>query len=183
MVAYQAAEMVGGKELIKHSLESIKDHADRIIVVEGRFAENPHGGLTPNSTDRTVEIAREFTDEVYQFSDRKQSFARDAYLLGKPGDFYFVIDADEILEGQLDKDAILSGTNDVIAVRVRDYPMPYGPQLCLRVFRHVPGIHHLEGSTLLLDHLNQIMDGAHRPTIIAKDFWLRHLNWSHPGQP
>jgi len=168
----------------RRSLKSVKPFADRIIVIEGRFLENPHGGSTKNSTDRTVEIAREFTDEIIVAGDLPQHIQRDLYLKGRDRDFYFIIDADEVLHCGVDSlhNLILAGDYDVYAVSVmREVERPTArqsfalEQLCLRVFAHKSGIRHNVGQCPLIDDKGKLMDGSNYDVKEAKLFWLEHI--------
>lgn len=114
---------------LRQSLESVKPYADRIVVVEGRYAQ--FAG-TNHSTDATVEIALEYVDEVIRSSGLPQHLQRDLYLRGREGDFYFIIDGDEILRGRFPKEQILAGPWDVYAVEVRR--RGHRATLCLRLF-------------------------------------------------
>jgi len=69
-------------------LESIKDEVDEIIIVD------------TGSKDRTVEIARQYTDKIY-FHPWENSFskARNYSLKYATGDWIFILDADEELDG------------------------------------------------------------------------------------
>ena len=68
-------------------LESIKDEVDEIIIVD------------TGSKDRTVEIARQYTDKIY-FHPWENSFskARNQALAYAKGDWVFQLDADEELD-------------------------------------------------------------------------------------
>ena len=74
------------EKYIDNCLASVKKIADELIVVD------------TGSTDRTVEIAQNYTDKIY-FHHWKDSFseARNHYLQYAKGDWIFQIDADEEL--------------------------------------------------------------------------------------
>ena len=81
------------ERLIRRCLESIKDVADEIIVV--------HDG---GCADRTLEIAREYTDKVYVRDRVKGSDPHRIFILRESSnDWVFMIDADELLSGGLKK--------------------------------------------------------------------------------
>ncbi|MEN3009334.1 glycosyltransferase family 2 protein [Pseudothermotoga sp.] len=65
-------------------LESIKDFVDEIIIVD------------TGSKDRTVEIARRYTDKIYFFQwNNDFSAARNFSLKFPTGEWVLIIDADE----------------------------------------------------------------------------------------
>jgi glycosyltransferase involved in cell wall biosynthesis len=71
---------------LENCLKSINDVADEIVIVD------------TGSTDRTVEIAKKYTDRIY-FHAWKDNFseARNHYLKYATGEWIFQIDADEEL--------------------------------------------------------------------------------------
>jgi hypothetical protein len=151
-------------------MESVRKHADRVIVVEVRF-QGVKGPL--HSTDDTIDIAKEYTDEVYLADGLPQHKQRDLYLKGGVGDFYFIIDGDEVLRGCFPKEEILMGPWDVYAVEV--HRRGYRTQLCLRVFRHKKGIRHNIGQCPLIDDRGRLMDGSNYQVQRPRWFWLEHL--------
>ena len=72
------------EEMLPRALESIKDEVDEIIVVD------------TGSTDRTVEIARQYTDKVY-FHQWFDDFSgmRNITLSYATGDYILILDADD----------------------------------------------------------------------------------------
>jgi len=85
------------EELLPGCLESIASHVDEIVLVEGRIAEMP--GELGTSSDRTIEIAQSFACHIkhnpHPWPDEQTM--RNQYLIGNDGDWYFIIDADEML--------------------------------------------------------------------------------------
>jgi glycosyltransferase involved in cell wall biosynthesis len=92
-------------------LDSVKDHVDELIVVD------------TGSTDQTVEIARQYTDNVY-FHSWEGSFskARNQSLGYASGDWILIIDADEeIVQGhgpRIRQAAADAGSADAILMKV-----------------------------------------------------------------
>jgi len=75
---------------IERCLENIKDYVDEIVIVDGL------------SEDKTVEIARKYTDKIYQ-KEFSGSFAveRNYSIEQSTGDWIFIMDADEVCEKSL----------------------------------------------------------------------------------
>jgi len=88
-------------------LESLEGQVDRVVVVDGAYADFPHD--RPYSTDETREIARCYGAEWIGCPRvggafrawRDEVEKRNAYLVGEEGDWYFQIDADERLVGRI----------------------------------------------------------------------------------
>lgn len=83
------------EDLLPQCLESIKGKVDEIILVDGRIAAFP--GVGASSTDNTIEIARSYGARVIASAQPYENEAamRSRYLVGKEGDWYLLIDADE----------------------------------------------------------------------------------------
>ena len=100
-------------QMLPGCLASVGGKVDRTIVVDGRYKNFPGEGAC--STDRTVEIARAFGAEVILPPNDEpwpdQPTKRSAYLVGKEGDWYFRIDADARLVGDLPDVASLNLNN------------------------------------------------------------------------
>lgn len=74
------------QDCLRDCLESLKNVVDEIVVTD------------TGSTDNTVEIAREYTDNVYFFEWQDDFSAAKNYSIGKAsGDYVLVIDADEVI--------------------------------------------------------------------------------------
>ncbi len=97
---------------VRHALESVYGWADEILVVDSY------------STDRTLEIAREYTDKIYQhpFEDFAQQ-RNWALELPITHDWIFYLDADEVVSDDLKRELECIFSNgishdvDVLAVR------------------------------------------------------------------
>lgn len=88
--------------LIKDCVESIKDKVDRIICVDGRYADFPKT-QSDNSTDGTLEYlcALDKTN-VIMVSGYDEVAKRNRYLQElKDGDIVLNLDSDEVLVGEL----------------------------------------------------------------------------------
>lgn len=78
------------------ALESVIAYVDEAIVVDGSWAGQPSGDLT-------VEVVRAYSRiHPVRIVEAKpwgndEAAKREEYIVGKDGDIYFVIDADEVL--------------------------------------------------------------------------------------
>jgi len=126
------------QRMLAGCLQSIQDQLDRTVVVDGAYADFPH--VLPYSTDgtkaiawcyeaewigcRTVNgVARPWRDEIEK---------RNAYLCGQEGDWYFVIDADERLLGQLRDLPLQDGELYALSVYKRGGTLTWAQ----RIFQH-----------------------------------------------
>jgi hypothetical protein len=92
------------------------------------------------STDATLEILKEFdVDVIIPAGDQpwqNECVKRSQYFVGKPGDYYFVIDADERLEGRLDWENLTDNGYNVWLQRDEKI----NPYEILRIFKHNDGM-------------------------------------------
>lgn len=77
------------ERIIRHALKSIAGWVDEIVVVDSE------------STDNTVAICREFTDQVYVRPWAGFSAQRNFALEQVKGDWVFILDADEVVPAAL----------------------------------------------------------------------------------
>lgn len=75
---------------LKRTLESVSGWADEIVIVDG------------NSRDKTVEIAKKFTDKIF-FHENELMFHKNKNLAIEKclGDWIFFLDADEVVDDKL----------------------------------------------------------------------------------
>ena len=122
--------------------QHLSPHVDRIVAIDGRIVGMP--GDSAYSSDRSHAILGSAPD-INSFSQSEpwasEQAKRSAYLVGQPGDWYVVVDADEMLmEGGSLYDAIdsLEGTpHEFAQIRVVGYG---ADRLAGRVFRHQEGM-------------------------------------------
>mgnify|MGYP001189156709 CR=1 FL=1 len=114
-------------------LASVREVADQIVVVD------------TGSTDRTVEIARSYGAEVYEFTWCDDfSAARNAVLEHVRGDWVLMLDADEELteEGRrelaaaLERPEVMAWRLPIVDVGREEEGVSYVP----RLFRNAPGL-------------------------------------------
>ena len=124
------------ERFIAQCLKSVRDVAQQIVVVD------------TGSTDRTVEIAKEFGAEVHSFTWCDDfSAARNAALEHATGDWVLALDADEELSAK-DQDSLRKAMSDasVMAWRLPIVDIGREKDGCSyvpRLFRNGPGLFYL----------------------------------------
>jgi glycosyltransferase involved in cell wall biosynthesis len=97
---------------LERCLDSVKGFADEIVIVD------------TGSSDKTKEIAKKFTDKIFDFEWCNDfSKARNFSLSKATGDWIFVLDADEVID-EPNKKRILGAINsdaDALLIRQREY--------------------------------------------------------------
>ena len=155
-------------EFIEQCIESLVDKVDRIICVDGAYARFEH--KKPYSTDGTIEIIQRLQSKYgpkieligSETAWKDEITKRNEYFKGKEGDFYIVLDADEVLEGTLD------GLEQRDDWQIRLFRMDgVHPYLIYRIFKHREGIHYAGahnalhiGSELMNSESLPIFEGA-----------------------
>jgi len=146
---------------------------------------------SPQSTDKTLEILRDFKvdviiecekDEHGNYKPWEHEYTkRSRYFVGKPGDYYLVIDGDERPEKRLDWEKLTAPCYNVILKRDEEHYRPYP---IMRVHKHVDGMkyfgaHHVlwYGDVMWRKEMCEDLDYAlfHRFTYRAVRDPLRHL--------
>lgn len=99
MCAYQEASQIG------EALASLRAAGcERLVVVDGAWGAFERYGETASSTDGTQELARACGAQVIDAPAGgwlDEVTARNGYLVGLPGDWYLILDADERATGVL----------------------------------------------------------------------------------
>lgn len=124
------------------------------------------------STDRTLEILKEFKADIVIECEKgsdgkalpweKEYVKRSRYFVGSPGDYYFVIDADERLQGRLEWEKLTENGYNVVLKR-DDETVPYE---VLRIFKHHDGIRYY---------------GAHHALWIGETLYKKETCQAVPG--
>lgn len=136
--------------LLARSLPALRRIVDLLVVADGVYAGFPVYDPRPYSTDGSLDVAGEYADVVVlpPFGDAglRRPWAtevekRNAYLVGRPGDYYLVVDADEVVEvidGVIAR-AKISERDDwlVMLKRIGESMVEYPIH---RLFRHRDGI-------------------------------------------
>ena len=165
MCAYQEAAHIGA------ALQSLLDAGcERLVVVDGAWACFERYTEGPHSTDGTQDIARAYGAEIIEAPPggwATQVKARNAYFVGQPGDWYFILDADERAVGRLPEDL---------------------PGDAYKIWRHTPGmapdrIMRLvkEDGTLRYCYTHYAL--YRRGQIIDRATLLDGIVIEHPGRP
>jgi hypothetical protein len=157
--------------------DHLAPHVDKIIAIDGRITGFPHKeGDTAYSTDGGVALlsaSPKVDNFVTSIEWPSEQAKRSAYLVGQPGDWYFVVDADEMLMNGDDLyDAIdsLEGTpHDFAQIRVVGYG---AARLAGRVFRHQAGLKYMHRHFWLGQGRDVIWKGDTGP--VLEDVYLQH---------
>lgn len=171
---------------LEGSLQSLKGKVDRIVVVDGAYAKFPHE--IAYSTDKSLEIARKLADIVIETKNpwATEQQKRNSYLLASPGDYYFVLDADEKLEGDLSSLSEEPFGYEVTIER-GDFPL----MTIFRCFKHQRGLHYYgthhalwldgvllnnqEKQTLSSGRIIHLTDQRTRERVMEKGIYYRDL--------
>jgi glycosyltransferase involved in cell wall biosynthesis len=166
-------------------LDSIKDHVAEIVVVDSF------------STDKTIEIAKRYTDRVYQheFINQAKQFIWTTTTLDLTNEWLLRIDADErwTPEGFAElKNLIESGSYDGIYVKMRIFFMgrfmrhgAFYPNYFLRVYKKSKGAMedrfmdehiHVEGPTARSNI--DVLEMNHDRMYSLTDFTKKHNGYS-----
>jgi glycosyltransferase involved in cell wall biosynthesis len=123
-------------------LESVKEQVDEVIIVD------------TGSTDRTVEIARQYQAKVHSFVwIHDFAAARNESLRHATCDYILVLDADEYLDEEADLRRDVASGHDAYLLRIKNYvsgaPAVYHP--AVRLFKNGIG---LKYAGKIHEHLN-----------------------------
>lgn len=143
--------------LLPACLESLRYDVDELVVVEGRIADFP--GDSPTSDDNTVAVAREFGARVIQpglHAWPTEQVMRSQYLVGTVGDWYIILDADEILITPLPHPSTLTENVYRIPLRMQgtkdDRPIR-------RVYKHTGHMQYLNAHDALYSNGTLVSNG------------------------
>ena len=134
-----------GPELLEACLSSLKHVTDKVLAIDGPYKEFPHTSIP--SDKATLDVAYRLADEVIEAREWDDEVAkRNAYLIQKSG-YYFMLDADEVVEG--DKPKKLTKPNYRILLQTEKDGI-WLPSYYNRLFRHHPGMkYHLKHNNLI----------------------------------
>jgi len=188
-----------GAKTLRQTLESILPFADKVVIVEGRFAEFVNVYPTPHSTDDTLQIIAEYQDKypevimLRSYDDLSQLRARDLYLVGTEGDYFIVWDDDWLLNTTSpNKDALKEklSENDVWAVWLK-CPAESTPNGCPTeiayetngvllnlIYKFKKGMQHTAGSAYACPNIDgKLIPVSNRTSaqLPLADFSIHHL--------
>lgn len=147
MISISICMIVKNEErILRRCLDSVADLAEEIILVD------------TGSTDRTKEIAREYTDKIYDFPWIDDFSAARNFAFSKAGmEYIYSVDADEVLDEEnrkkfMELKKTLQPQVDIVQMyyanqmaydTVYNYDKEYRPKLFrrLRSFRWIEPIH------------------------------------------
>jgi hypothetical protein len=151
--------------LLHAALASLAPWCDRIVCVDGAYADYP--GATARSCDAVRAEVKAIGAELIDNPDGTpwvdQAAKRSAYLRGSEGDWYVVLDADEVLTGgealrywierfgKLYEWVHVALHEPGSATEARREPINVG----YRVFRHLTGCRYVGEHTRLRDALGR----------------------------
>lgn len=133
------------ERMIRGALESVRDVAGRIVVVDGAYSGFPLIRESHASTDRTLEIAAEFGAEIIGYHGGPgieappQEEKRNRYFIGGEGDWYLILDADERLQGQIDRGLLNRRGASAYTLSVSDPVFPLS-STWIRLIKHSPDL-------------------------------------------
>lgn len=137
--------------VLRRSVASAWKVADRVVAVDGRFQDFP--GDNWLSEDGTREyLDQEMDVELIDGPKLKEPDKRNLYLVGKPGDYYLALDADEVFVGEL----ALPEDGELLVVNCqRESDRKRYKRV--RVFPHSEGIHYYAKHYWLRDRMGRTM--------------------------
>lgn len=153
------------QEYIRRCLDSVLGKVDQIVIID------------TGSTDETVSIAKEYTNEVYHFEWINDfSAARNESLKYAKTDYVLVLDADEYLEQSSDILKDIDEDADYYFTKVHNI-MSQGRainHLAIRLFANNRGLHYVHR---LHEHLNTYEDMNKYKAAHAK-FTIMHTGYT-----
>jgi len=105
--------------LLARCLAALRPLVDHLVCIDGAYTDFPLHNNSAASTDGSLDVARSRADVLIQSPASgpwsSEVLKRNVYLgCGQPGDWFLVVDADEIVEGTIDR-AMLETRPDWLA--------------------------------------------------------------------
>ena len=150
--------------MLTRAIKSLQGASDRIVYVDGAYQAFGVENDSYSSTDASMSIARRMGVKVVDCFGKpwkNQVEKRNQYLLGKNGDYYLMLDADEEFRGEIYIDG-----EDVYRIYVYDcIKKSYFPWI--RLFKHrqdlcYKGGHNIlwYGNKMIRENMSSIMLSA-----------------------
>jgi len=118
--------------LLDGAIRSLKKYCDKIVAVDGRYDAFP--GDKTLSSPECRDFVRSKVDVMIDIAEPLPQWEkRNKYLIGKRGDFYLVLDADETIEGKLPTLTTLTKSEYLVPIRDEDWHIP---NHVTRFFKH-----------------------------------------------
>lgn len=149
--------------LIQQTVESVINKVDRIICVDGRYADFP--GSEDFSTDGTLEYLKSIDKvELVQLANVDEITKRNTYLEGlKDGDTVLNLDSDEVLIGDIPE-----LKSDWGIINLKDMVGNHVQSRASRFFKFKEGIHYQNTHCTLYDKNGKIINKLQK--IINSEF-------------
>ena len=130
-------------------LGGIAGSCDHFVYVDGVYDGFPWINASAASTDDSISIAKRWGATIIKSPPngwRNQIEKRNQYLIGEEGDWYLMVDCDEIFEGVLPKNPL----PDTGAFNIFVYSAVTGSKTpWLRFFAHAEGLRYEGGHNIL----------------------------------
>lgn len=137
--AYEEEKNIG--DCLQSIIDACRRSVFKIMVVDGAYKYFPHEG-GPASKDKTCEIAENLGAEIIPAREwATEQEKRNAYLIGDPGDWYFVVDADERVRGEYHPGDISLRILEKEAYQINlERNDGHNPNKVFRLFKQQPGL-------------------------------------------
>lgn len=137
-------------KLLERSLPALRRVVDVLIVADGAYEGFPRNDIDARSWDDTYSLAQQYAD-ILLIPPRRpdpdtdlrdpwpsEVAKRCAYLIGRRDDYYLVVDADEVVEGDVPRETLAERDDWLVMLkRVGESMVEYPIH---RLFRHRDGI-------------------------------------------
>ncbi|OZQ78133.1 glycosyltransferase [Paenibacillus odorifer] len=154
------------EKYLSRCLESVRNKVDEIIIVD------------TGSTDSTLEIAKQYTNNIYHFNWINDfAAARNESIKYATSEFILIMDADEYLHPDADLQKDISSSYDYYFIRIIN-DMSYGRTLKHTAIRLFANHKRLVYHNRLHEHLN-VMDNQTKYKGIAGEFIIYHTGYTN----
>lgn len=152
--------------LLEKALQSLKQRVDKLVAIDGPYKNFPHTSITSNQ--EVLDLVAQYADEVISPKEawNNQIQKRNAYLIGQPGDYYLMLDADEELVGDLPE-----LTEDYYGIKIKDKRSAEeeSNNYALRLFKAKEGLQYKRKHSWLYYKNECVSMDTHNDNIIKLD--------------